>query len=251
MKNNRNLVFGLSAASAVLVGAVAIAGLTQRATEPAAQALAQAPVRFEVEGLQRYESDTLKDWVGLADTVVTIRVDAEEVEPAPKSESVTGSGVDIVGRRVQVTVLDSLWSNTDEPLKSVTLPGIFSMSAWGWAQEVGSDEATRTTAHGTSRLEVGQTYVTALKWYSAECLGDPEGAWGLIGSGGVLPVAGSTIGVGEYEGVSVQPEELAASAGPGSVAGEFAGKGVSDLANALVSTSGVRITPKEPTPCLS
>lgn len=220
---------------------------------PASQLAAQAqdPVIFQVEGLQRYPSSTLKDWTGVADAVVTIRVDSEKAESPTKSETVTGSGVDIVGRTVHVTVLDHLWNAPDASSKPEALPNDLSMSAWGWAQETGSGEVTPVTAHGTSRLQVGQTYVTALKWYSSECLGELTGSWGSIGSGGVLPLAGSTIGSGEFEGRYLQPEAFAASAEPGTVADDFAGKDLRELAIALASTPVPQAVPDEPAPCRS
>lgn len=163
----------------------------------------------------------------------------------------TGTGVDIVCRTVQVTVLDNLWNAPEATSEQEALPTDFSMSAWGWAQEIGSGEVTPVAVHGTSRLQVGQTYVTALKWYSSECLGEPTGSWGSIGPGGVLPLAGSTISSGEFEGRSLQPEAFAASTEPGTVADDFAGKDLRELANALASTPVSQAVPDEPAPCRS
>lgn len=70
-----------------LMTAVVLNGATPEAPASQLAAQAQDPVIFQVDGLQRYPSSTLKDWTGVADAVVTIRVDSEKAEAPTKSET--------------------------------------------------------------------------------------------------------------------------------------------------------------------
>ncbi|WP_110208120.1 hypothetical protein [Nocardioides daejeonensis] len=223
----------MSSIAAVPLAAVAItiagwSALGAGDTGPAQSntALSQPDVRL-VEGLESVRSNTLVDWVNVADHVVTVRViDEEPIQAASPAEASLS-----VGRKVTMEVSDVLWSSRST---SRPAPTVFTTSEMGWAYRSDGtliEEALRAS----SRLEVGEDYVIALRWKRAECDENDyyPARWSAIGSGGILPANDGVLGRGEFEGQHHPPSSMQ-SVGP-MLAHKLAGMPPSTLSNLLAA----------------
>ncbi|MBB1246084.1 hypothetical protein GL263_21375 [Streptomyces durbertensis] len=134
-------------------------------------------------------SVTSTDWVSYADQVVVVRPTSEQEVPASAEERTAGEGY--VGRRAVMTVGEVLWSRSGAP----AVPRSLTLDVAGWVSRGG--ERREFAVRGTSRLEIGHTYIVAVAR-----LGD--GTWSTLGSGASLPYDGGVIGNGELEGTTVE-----------------------------------------------
>lgn len=84
------------------------------------------------------------------------------------------------------------------------------------------------------RIEPGHTYLAAIGFAPATCgEGDPyiPASWTLLGERAILPYDDSTIGLGEFEGREVTPDEVQKQVpGKASLVSQVLGGSASDLA---------------------
>ena len=202
--------------------------------DPVASSPASPNAVFFVQPLEENASETVPDWASGADLVVKAVVTAERAIEPRESETSEEDGFDLVGRTVSLKVSDVIWRspNATEPN-----PTTVTMDAFGWMRS--DDGSEREVAvEGASRLEPGHQYVIALQWRDTEqAPGDPTvpAHWSVLGSGAVLPADGGTIGVGEFEGGTLELAELETDApvSPDAVLAEFAGEKPSTMEAAL------------------
>ena len=247
-----------AAAAVVLVTAGASTWWAQRdpSTDPTADPGAEPGVTVLDQGgaSDHLPSTTAEDWVTYADHVLLVTVTGErEVPPAPE-EVQRGEG--LIGREITTEVEEVVWSRPDPDRPA---PAVVSWQAWGW-QFDGDPDADRTpvVGAGTSRLEVGHTYVVALAWEDARCsAGDPEvpARWTPLGGAAVVAAEDGTIGVGEVEGRDQTAAEARAADDPDdpnrTVADRLAGEDVDALAATLVAARAgepEEFTPPAPCP---
>lgn len=189
---------------------------------------------FYMSPLEETRSQTVADWASAADVVAEVRVTNERHMEPPKSETIR-DGFDLVGRVVELEVINVIWRSPDATAPN---PTTFTMSAWGWMQS--SDGSEReVTAEDAARLEPGHQYVLALSWRQPECApgDDPLPArWSAIGSGAALPADGGIIGIGEFEGSAIGLQDAQTVVSPGTALAQFAGHEPSAMAAALDET---------------
>jgi hypothetical protein len=242
MMKSRLFALGLPLGIAAVGAAVWLAaspGKTEPNHAPGSDhsALSSSPksVAF-IEALERYRSDRPEDWVGHADYVVVARVTSEHELPPAKSETVTGGGSQLVGRRIDIEILDSVWSN---PLSQVSeLPDAATISAAGWFTDEKTGRSEAVTEQ-SSRLEVGHTYVLGLFEVNQKCASDGQAGganWSVFGSMGAIPYDDEVFGVGELQGVESNEPFANADTVPGSLFAAVKGKSLSDLTKLLSST---------------
>lgn len=185
--------------------------------------------RVGVQVMELYPSQALEDWEAYADGIVLAHVDSERRQSAPRSETATGEGRDLVGREIDVQITKVIWF---DPAATQQLSSTVTMIPAGWFT---NGEGLAEAVFGGSRLEVGHDYVIALKWYPEVKedgkVVDPA-QWGVIGSGGTLPSDDGTIGVGEYLG-EVSHGLSSSEVPPGSVLAEHLGESVDEFIAAL------------------
>lgn len=189
---------GVASVAAALLASGGCSGTTPpTATEvPGAEA---TPVVW-VSTLDRYASESAKDWATNADAVADVTVMAETQLAPAESEVSRGEG--LLGRRITVQVNDVLWDN---PRTRAELPRTIELNAFGWTFKGDETRTTRLAGRGTSRLEVGHRYVMGVVLLPAECSADEvnPATWAPIGGNGVVPFDQKVWGAGEYEGRTV------------------------------------------------
>jgi hypothetical protein len=194
-----------------------------------------------LSGLERAGSRTATDWVSVAHYVAVGTVAAEAVIPPPEDEwmSEDAAGRDLIGRKITVDIQQILWERNDAP---TALPNQIEMNVWGWFSLGENLQHQKVGMEDRSRLEIGHSYVLALRWMYAECSEDgyEPARWTTIGSGGILPVDGGIIGQGEYEGSVGSPDENQNKTGgiDESILREFTGQGIGGLVPMLESAQG-------------
>ncbi|MFG3342510.1 hypothetical protein [Glycomyces sp. NPDC048151] len=193
----------------VTVGAVglAIAGLA--APGPPETVLPEPGVVM-VEGADHLPSETAADWVTYADHVVVVNAVAETAVPPTQIELDRGEG--LIGRTVTLEIAEVLWSREGSLMEA---PTTWEYTAIG-AQFVEGDTSAplEMALHERPRVEVGHTYVMAIRWEVERCEdGETEPAqWRGLGEGSEIPFDDATLGNGELEGEIQSAEQFAAAA---------------------------------------
>ncbi|MFJ3757482.1 hypothetical protein [Streptomyces sp. NPDC090080] len=143
-----------------------------------------------------YPSQTAKDWVTYADHVVVA---------GPTGERETGRRTYAKGpvayamdRRVTFRVDSRLWSRAS-PRHAIGSG--FDMVAPGWQVYRSSGSRVAQTATDAPRLEIGHTYLLALRWH--------EGGWVVLGEGGSVPFDDHTGDRGEWCGRVLSEQDVA------------------------------------------
>jgi hypothetical protein len=146
----------------------------------------QSPIVVRGGGAVELPSESLTDWVSYGDVVVAVHVDSETQQPETDDVKRTGEG--LVGRTVELSVTSTLW--TREP--KFVAPAKTSVDVWGWVVRDG--KKAPTVPLGSSRIEVGHSYILA--WTSS---GRRPG-WTSLGPGAEIPFDQGIAGTGERVG---------------------------------------------------
>ncbi|GLF97171.1 hypothetical protein [Streptomyces yaizuensis] len=165
---------------------------------------------IEVHGIDRLPSETAEEWVAYADHVVSVTATSATEVPATPEEIARGEGV--IGRNVNLSVNNVLWSRTGVAQPA---PTSWQYSAAGWQFKNGDLVNRREMAiHGQPRVEPGHTYIMAIAWQAAQCGEDGTTPAGWIGLGGGSEVAfeGGIIGNGENEGTVTPAQPVTGAA---------------------------------------
>jgi hypothetical protein len=142
-------------------------------------------------------NETAADWVTYADYVVVVTATSERAVEAPLDP---GAPETTLGRDVTLTVDDTLWARNAE----AEAPSTVRWSAGGWgftADEPGIRH--EMVEVGAPRIEVGHSYVIAIKWELPLYTQGPDketAQWRGLGGGSVLPFDAGVVGNGEFEG---------------------------------------------------
>ncbi|MFD7563920.1 hypothetical protein ACFV7O_12080 [Streptomyces tendae] len=143
-----------------------------------------------------YPSRTAADWKAGADHVVVARpasereTDREDFDEGPVRYT--------VDRSVTLRREETLWS-AGHPRHEVGSD--FEMKAPGWSVHRSGNRAKRT-APQAPRLEIGHTYVLALRW--------DDGRWVVLGEGAAVPFDDHVAGRGEWCGRVLSEDDFAA-----------------------------------------
>lgn len=228
MQDNRTLIAG-SVALAVAAGISWIATDTnsgQGANESSAH------VSHQVAD-DRYPSQTATDWVTYSDHVISYTVLSEKALPMSEEEQLAGEG--FTPRELTVRVNGIIWSKPGSSIKPPAIGSTMVRHAGGWTVHEG--ERTPWVDPDRPSLEPDHSYIEAVQWLTD----GPDGtqlspSWVGLGEGSKLPFDNSVIGKGENEGEIVSPTQFRAmedEPGPATLEEQMAGKGASDLADAL------------------
>ncbi|MEU9381157.1 hypothetical protein AB0D38_09235 [Streptomyces sp. NPDC048279] len=143
-----------------------------------------------------YPSQTAKDWVSYADHVVVAGpVREQETNRRNYRKGPIAYAMD---RRVSFRTDSRLWSRSS-PRHAVGRD--FDMVAPGWEVHRAGGTRVAQTATDAPRLEVGHTYLLALRWR--------EGGWVVLGEGGAVPFDDHTGDQGEWCGRVLSKEDVA------------------------------------------
>ncbi|MFG2959816.1 hypothetical protein ACGF5O_39605 [Streptomyces sp. NPDC048291] len=143
-----------------------------------------------------YPSQTAKDWVSYADHVVVASPTGER--ETNRRTYAKGPVAYAMDRLVSFRTDSRLWSRTSP---RHALGATFDMVAPGW--EVYRSSGTRVAEMATDapRLQVGHTYLLALRRH--------EGGWAVLGEGGAVPFDDHTGDQGEWCGRVLSKEDVA------------------------------------------
>ncbi len=130
-------------------------------------------------------SVTSTDWVTHADQVAVVRPTGEKEIPASAEEKEAGEGY--IGRSATLSLERVLWSRAGAP----AAPESVTLDVAGWTFK--GEERHKFALRDAPRIEIGHTYIVALAR-------EDDGSWSTLGSSGMLPYDGGTIGTGESEG---------------------------------------------------
>ncbi|MFE3164236.1 hypothetical protein [Streptomyces sp. NPDC059224] len=143
-----------------------------------------------------YPSQTAKDWVSYADHVVVAGPVREQ--ETNRQNYRKGPIAYAMDRRVSFRTDSRLWSRSS-PRHAVGRD--FDMVAPGWEVHRAGGTRVAQTATDAPRLEVGHTYLLALRWR--------EGGWVVLGEGGAVPFDDHTGDQGEWCGRVLSKEDVA------------------------------------------
>ncbi|MEU6717255.1 hypothetical protein ABZ897_37820 [Nonomuraea sp. NPDC046802] len=148
-------------------------------------------------GLEIIQSETADHWVSGAEHVVAYTVSQETEQPPQAVEVEREEG--LTYRTVHARIDKVLWSK-DGARKPPE--GAWNFTTYGFAfNDNDGPGKSKFALEGRPRVEVGHTYIAALRWRDDPCSDDlGKGSWGSLGSGAILPFDGEIIGQGEYEG---------------------------------------------------
>lgn len=124
-----------------------------------------------MHGVDRWSSDTLRDWVSYADQLSVISVTAERELPPPE----VGTSGGYTGRETTISIERTLWRRPQAPRAA----GSVVVTDFGWLETEGVRR--EATIEGGVRLDVGQRYLAPL------VLTD-EGEWAMFSPRAVLPL---------------------------------------------------------------
>ncbi|WP_254648139.1 hypothetical protein [Streptomyces sp. GbtcB6] len=143
-----------------------------------------------------YPSQTAKDWVSYADHVVVASPTGER--ETNRRTYPKGAVAYAMDRLVSFRTDSRLWSRSSP---RHALGAGFDMVAPGW--EVYRSSGTRVAEMATDapRLQVGHTYLLALRWH--------EGGWTVLGEGGAVPFDDRIADQGEWCGRVLSKEDVA------------------------------------------
>ena len=133
-----------------------------------------------------YPSQTAEDWVSYADHVVVATPTRER--DTNRHDYRTGTLQYRTDREVTFRTDDTIWS-AGRPGQAIG--GGFAMTAPGWNVYRDGDRVKRT-ATDAPRLEIGHTYILALRW--------ADGQWEVLGEGAAIPFDGQVADQGEWCG---------------------------------------------------
>lgn len=214
---------GCAFLAAAAVTAIVVAQPWSGTQQPSAPLVAPLVVKDTAVVSEQWPSSTLKDWARWADGVVVVQVAAEH--PAGEFPAADGTGEVVIGRNVDLTIVDVLWTRS-----GATAPaGVVEVSAAGWVDRPGRPRAP-VAFDGVPRLEIGGTYVVALRSRS-DCQPDVDAGWSVLGSSAAWPVEGSVNGTGESGGLRVTVDR--AQADVGSLEESMIGRSLDDLRDTL------------------
>ncbi|MEU5311208.1 hypothetical protein [Streptomyces sp. NPDC021562] len=143
-----------------------------------------------------YPSQTAKDWVTYADHVVVASPTAErETNRRTYAKGAVASATD---RLVSFRTDSRLWSRSSP---RHALGAAFDMVAPGWEVYRSSGARVAETATDAPRLQVGHTYLLALRWH--------EGGWAVLGEGAAVPFDDHTADRGEWCGRVLSEQDVA------------------------------------------
>ncbi|MGW1539389.1 hypothetical protein ACWCPM_03720 [Streptomyces sp. NPDC002309] len=143
-----------------------------------------------------YPSQTARDWVAHADHVVVAAPVREE--ETDRREFEKGAYLHQSDRRVTLRTDEVLWS---APRPDRSIDETFALTAPGWSVLRSSGDRVERTVGYSPRLELGHTYLLAVRRTS-------EG-WAVLGEGAVLPFDDRTAGRGEWCGRVLGEEDVA------------------------------------------
>jgi hypothetical protein len=220
------------ASASVVVGFAAFLGIAGHdpLSPLSAESLNAGGSIARVDGLEHVPSWTVRDWAAVADVVVVAEATAEESHPTPRGGLEPGVDFDLVGRRVTVRPISTVWVSSTNARE---LPEAVDLTQAGWVVDPTDPEApARKLAFGYgSRIEVGHTYVLGLTWLDAWCGDDAE--WAVFGSGAALPLDEGVLGLGEIRGRVVEDLDALDLIPGTTVLDEFAGQSASALGDAI------------------
>ncbi|MFD8938780.1 hypothetical protein ACFV0R_26635 [Streptomyces sp. NPDC059578] len=147
-------------------------------------------------GSDLYPSQTAEDWVDQADHVVVATPVKERT--INRHDYPNGIFEYKVERQVSLKAEDSLWTSK-QPERS--LGDEFDLVAPGWRVFRETGNRFKDTNANAPRLEVGHTYLLALRWV--------DGRWTVLGEGAALPFDDRTVGQGEWCGRELSGEDVA------------------------------------------
>jgi len=162
----RRVLYAAVAAMAVVVILAVVRSVSEDAQTTRSPVMGVASTRWPV--------DTLRDWADFVDQLSIIRIESEaQLSP---SESVVENGEGTVPRTVTARIEQTLWRNPGSP----RVDGLITFGTWGWVAHDGV--LTPATDETGIRLEVGDQVLAPL-------LLTPEGLWGPLSPGSVVPLA--------------------------------------------------------------
>ncbi|MFF7450689.1 MULTISPECIES: hypothetical protein [unclassified Streptomyces] len=135
-----------------------------------------------------HPSQTARDWVTHADHVVVASPQRER--ESNRRDFASGQYRYQTDRTVTFRVDEVLWSSTARPDRPVAKG--FDMTAPGWRVYRANGHRAKRTAADAPRLEIGHTYLLALRW-------GPEG-WNVLGEGAAVPFDDGVADRGEWCG---------------------------------------------------
>ncbi|WNM30818.1 hypothetical protein RKE30_10545 [Streptomyces sp. Li-HN-5-11] len=145
----------------------------------------------------RWPSNTAQDWVTYADHVVVASpVGEEETNRRDYTKGAIATSTD---RKVTFSTSAVLWSSRRRPAQEVEKG--FELTAPGWQTYRSGGTRTKKTAADQPRLEMGHTYLLALRY--------DDGHLAVLGEGAGVPFDHHTVGAGEWCGRVVDPATLA------------------------------------------
>jgi hypothetical protein len=206
------------------------------------------------EASSRYPDQTASDWVTYADhVVVATPIDERVIESS--QEDLDGPP-SMISRELSLRVDSMIWTR---PGVKHDLPDIFEWPALGWMANEDGSRGEKLATRGSPRVEVGHTYVFALRWEPSRC---PDGdavvpaRWVGLGSDAVVPYDDHELGTGELEGndvyFGITRDSLAGK--PVTLEQELLGLRATALAQRLRAATAVTPDPEEtanPAPCRS
>jgi hypothetical protein len=143
-----------------------------------------------VESVEQLPAKTATDWVTYGDHLVKVRIDSEQRVPPTAVEVEAGEG--LIGRRVSLTIEETLWSRANAPAAA---PKTLQWDAGGWHFKGGTERPLQYS--GVPRLEPGHTYLVLIN-YGPMSLDGTGPSVGMPLSGlAMLPFDDNTIGKGE------------------------------------------------------
>lgn len=186
-------------------------------------------------GSDRLPNTSAAEWVTYADHVVVVTPVSDNLNEPNSIERERGEGILLPTTVLEVSQV--LWSRKDAAQPA---PSQVTWLTPGVAFKGGIENQKPMTLAGEPRIERGHTYIAAIAYSEAFCSeGDPPqpAEWFPLGSSAILPYDSNVIGLGEYEGKSVTPQEMADLPEPEiSLRGQMVGLSAEALVNKLNAT---------------
>lgn len=197
-----------------------------------------APDFIMAEGVDHLPSETAADWITYADHVVVVTAVEEETLPPAPIEIERGEG--LLARTVTLRIDQVLWSS-ESAAQPAPETWVYGAVGSQFTRGDVEDPTPIALAH-RPRVEVGHSYVMAMRWEAAQCSeGDATtpAQWRGLGEGSEIPYDDETLGQGESEGVVQTAQQFAVHAaeeGAG-LEEQLAGQSADALITALENAS--------------
>jgi hypothetical protein len=203
------------------------------------------------EGAGRLPATTAEEWVTHGDHAVVVRVVGERALPLSETDRQRGEGM--ILREVELRVEQVLWSASSH---TSAAPSSFSWVGFGWQYKGEGAKLREMGVSGSSRLELGHSYVLVIDWIPSSCAeeardegSDDAGSWSGLDGDGILPFDSGTVGIGEFEGtISKSEARTPATTDDGSVGSATRGLGA-DALRTLLSDTARSIPGRAPQSC--